>query len=167
MSPVNLGVLPSELPITNQRVQVKRGAADGVNLVSNLVAGGTKLTDSNGTPFEISYQPRYPGYWLVRSNMMWCGYSDAGRWDRCDHAIRITPADLDGRTYGHQRCMLLFYGNVVSWRTAAASAMFRLAAGITYTAYLSFEYSSGYYQQYHYGRNFSRIFGVALGEGVV
>ena len=165
MSPVNLGSLPSELPVPNQRVQIKRGVA-AVNLtVSNLVAAGTKMTDGAGGPMEISYQPRYDCYWLVRCNSIWHGLS--GGWQRCDHGIYISPADLDGVTLGHQRPMDLFDNVTVEWRTAAASHMFRLAAGITYTAYMAFVYSSGYYQEYHTGPGYTRIFGVVIGEGEV
>lgn len=165
MSPTNLGALPSELPVPNQRVQIKRGTVWQEERYSNLVAAGTKMTDGSGGNMEISYTPRYPCYWLVRANTMWHGVS--GGWQRCDHGIYISPADLDGVTLGHQRPMDLYDNTVVEWRTAAASAMFRLAAGITYTAYLAFVYSSGYYQAYCPLKEYARIFGVVLGEGEV
>ena len=167
MSPTNLGSLPSNLPVPNQRVQIKRGAAEGTQLVSNLVAAYTKLSDGVGGVMDISYTPRYNCYWLVRSNSIWSGASASGRWDRCDHGIYITPADLNGITLGHQRPMPLYDANVVAWRTAAVSYMFRLAAGITYTASMVFLYSGGYYQQYWTGNGFHRIFGVVIGEGAV
>jgi hypothetical protein len=165
VSPVNLGALPSNLPVPNQRVQIKRGVSDSAQTVSNLVAAGTKLSDGAGGFMEISYTPRYNCYWLVRCNSIWHGVS--GGWQRCDHGIYITPADLDGVTQGHQRPMALYDNTTVEWRTAAVSHMFRLAAGIAYTAYMAFAYSSGYYQQYWTGPQFTRIFGVVLGEGEV
>ena len=165
MTPVNLGALPSNLPIPNQRVQIKRGTIWTEAQVSNLVASGTKLGDGSGGFMEISYTPRYPCMWLVRSNTMWHGQT--GGWQRCDHALLITPADVNGVTMGHQRCMTLHDNNAVEWRTYAASAMFRLAAGITYTAYLAFWYSSGYYQAYCTLAGYHRIFGVVLGEGEI
>jgi hypothetical protein len=165
VSPTALGLLPSNLPIPNQQVQIKRGAS-GVDLgVNNTIASGTKLQDGVGGLMQISYTPRYPCYWLVRANSIWRGYD--GGWQRCDHGIYVTPADLDGVTFGHQRCVNCYDQNVVQWRTHASSCMFRLAAGITYTAYLAFVYSSGYNQQYHGGTGWHRIFGVVLGEGEV
>jgi hypothetical protein len=165
VSPTNLGALPSQLPVPNQRVQRKRGAAVATGTVSNLVAAGTKLTDGAGGPMEIYYTPRYDCYWLVRSNTAWHGVS--GGWQRCDHGIYISPADLDGVTLGHQHPMDCYDNTVVEWRTASGSAMFRLGAGITYTAYLGFSYSSGYYQAYLMNPGYHRIFGVVLGEGEV
>jgi hypothetical protein len=165
MSPTNLGVLPSDLPIPNQRVQIKRGVADGAQQVSNLIAAGTKLTDGAGGFMEISYTPRYNCYWLVRSNTAWHGVS--GGWQRCDHGIYISPADLDGVTLGHQQPMDCYDNTTVEWRTGANSCIFRLGAGITYTAYLGFSYSSGYYQAYLSNSQYHRILGVVLGEGEI
>jgi hypothetical protein len=157
--------LPSNLPVPNQRVQIKRGVTGTDQTVSNLVASGTKLVGADGGPIQISYTPTYPCYWLVRGNAMWHGTS--GGWRRCDFGIRITPADLDGITLGMQCPTQCYPNNVVEWRTWATSCMFRLAAGITYTAYLSFEYSSGDYQQYSVNINYLRILGVVIGEGEV
>ena len=163
MTPINLGTLPSNLPLPNQRVQIKRGVVDSAPQVSNLVTYGSKLSDGAGGFMEISYTPRYDCRWLVRSNTMWHGVS--GGWQRADHGIMISPADADGVIYGHRRCMLHYDNTTVEWRTASVSAMFRLTAGIAYTAYLAFTYSSGYWQAYHTGKPYTRIFGVVLGEG--
>lgn len=165
MTPITLGVLPSNLPLPNQRVQIKRGQADGAPEVSNLIASGTKLSDGAGGYMEISYTPRYDCCWLVRSNVMWHGVD--GGWQRVDHGIILSPADFDGVTNGHTRCMLVYNNTVVEWRTAACSAMFRLRAGVAYTASLQFIYSSGYWQRYHHGFPYTRLFGVVLGEGEV
>ena len=166
MSPTNLGALPSNLPVPNQRVQIKRGVTDTAQSVSNLVAAGTKLSDGAGGLMEISYQPRYPCYWLVRGNSMWRARSDQdANWRRVDHSIRITPADANGVTLGHQRPVTCY--PTIEWRTHAISYMFKLAAGITYIAYLAFEYSTGYWQEYHTGRPYMRLIGVVIGEGEV
>ena len=165
MTPVNLGALPSELPVPNQRVQIKRGAGDGAHTVWNGIAANTKMTDGAGGVMDISYTPRYDCYWLVRTNTAWHGLS--GGWQRCDHGIYISPADLDGVNLGHQHPMDCYDNTVVEWRTASGSHMFRLAAGITYTASLVFVYSSGYYQQYLSNSQYHRILGVVLGEGEV
>jgi hypothetical protein len=168
LSPTSLGALPSSLPFPNQRVQIKRGAAAVDLTVSNQVAAGTKLTDGSGGPMEISYQPLYACYWLVRSNSIWRGRSDSdANWRRVDHSIRISPADADGVTVGHQRPATVYPSGTVQWRTFSCSYMFRLAAGVTYTAYMAFEYSSGYWQEYHAGAGYHRILGVVIGEGEV
>lgn len=163
MSPTNLGVLPSNLPLPNQRVQIKRGQVDGAPEVSNLVAYGSKLIDGAGGYMEISYTPRYDCRWLIRSNVMWHGKD--GGWQRADHGLVLSPADADGITIGHQRCMLMYNNTTVEWRTAACSAMFRLRAGITYNASIQFLYSSGYWQRYHHGPAYTRLIGLVLGEG--
>lgn len=165
MTPVILGSLPSNLPLPNQRVQIKRGVASTSPEVSNLITYGSKLSDGGGGYLEISYTPRYPCYWLIRGNVMWHGKD--GGWQRADMGVRISPADVDGIALGHQRCTLMYNNTVVEWKTVSVSAMFHLAAGIAYTAYLSFEYSSGYWQRYHTGGPYTRIFGVVLGEGEV
>jgi hypothetical protein len=164
VSPTNLGNLPSNLPFPNQRVQVKRGAAVTDQSVSNLVASGTKLTDGAGGPMEIYYQPRYPCYWLVRANLICKARSDqAAEWRRCDFALYVSPADANGVTLGHSRPTNNY--PTLEWRTCAFSYMFKLNAGITYTAYLAFQYSTGYWQVYHTNAPWHRIFGVVLGEG--
>jgi hypothetical protein len=169
VSPTPLGLLPSNLPLPNQRVQVKRGAPNGIDYtVSNQVAAGTILNDGAGGPMSVSYQPRYACYWLVRTNSIWRGRSDSdAAWRRCDHGIRITPADALGVTVGYKRPAPLYPSSVVQWRTHACSFLFKLNPGITYTASMTFEYSSGYWQEYHSAANFHRIIGVVLGEGEV
>lgn len=165
MSPTNLGNLPSNLPLPNQRVQVKRATGyKGIDVNSGTPAG-TKLTDYEGNPLQISYTPRYPCLWLVRGNVASHGVS--GGWLRCDWGIYITPADVDGITLGHQCPMNCYDNTVVEWRTFAAACMFRLAAGITYNAYLAQVYSQGGSQQYLSYAGYMRIIGVVLGEGEI
>lgn len=166
MSPTKLGDLPSNLPFPNQRVQIKRGVGVTDQSVSNLVAAGTKLNDGAGGLMEISYQPRYPCYWLVRANIINKARSDQDSvWRRCDFGLYISPADADGITEGHARPTNNF--PTLEWRTASFSYMFKLNAGITYTAYIGFRYSSGYWQVYHTNTPWHRIFGVVLGEGEI
>lgn len=165
MSPTNLSALPSNLPAPNQRVQIKRGVASTDITVNNAVPAGTKLQDGAGGLMQITYTPTYNCYWVVRSNMLWAGVD--GGWQRCDHSIMISPADMDGTTNGLQRCMELYDQGTVNWRTHAVSACFRLAGGVAYTAYMAFAYSAGYNQKYHTNTPWTRIFGVVYGEGFV
>jgi hypothetical protein len=166
MSPTNLGDLPSNLPVPNQRVQIKRGAAVGTVVVNNTLPQGTKMTDGAGGNMEINYTPRYECRWLVRANAAWHGVN--GGWQRCDYGIGISPADLDGISVpAHATPMYLYDNTTVEWRTWGATFMFRLAAGITYTAYMCFWYSSGYNQRYLCNPGYHRIIGVVLGEGEV
>jgi hypothetical protein len=164
MSPTNLGDLPSNLPFPNQRVQIKRGTVPTDQTVSNLVAGGTKLNDGQGGVMEIYYQPRYACYWLVRANLINKGWSQSA-WRRCDFGLYISPADANGVTNGHSRPTNNYQG--LEWRTCSFSYMFKLNPGITYTAYLAFQYSQGDYQAYHTNYMWHRIFGVVLGEGEI
>lgn len=166
MSPTNLGNLPSNLPFPNQRVQVKRGVAPADIAVSNQLPASSKLTDGAGGLMEIVYQPRYSCYWLVHGNLMCKARSDQDvAWRRCDFSLCISPADALGVTVGHSRPTNNYPS--IEWRTCSFSYMFKLNAGITYTAYLAFQYSTGYYQLYHTYKPFHRIFGVVIGEGEV
>jgi len=164
--PTNLGDLPTNKPLPNARCQMKRGGADAtVQIGGGLVANGAILTDGAGGDMRIVYTPTYPCYWVVRGNVMTHGVDVV--WSRCDFGIRITPADADGTALGVQ-CPMQVYGNsVVEWRSWSGSYMFKLSAGVAYTAYLTFEYSYGWYQRYHTGPNWLRITGRVVGEGVV
>jgi hypothetical protein len=166
MTPTNLGDLPSNLPFPNQRVQIKRGAVATDQSVSNQIAAGTKLNDGQGGLMEIFYQPRYPCYWLVRGNLICKARADQdNNWRRCDWGLYISPADALGVTLGHSRPTNNY--PTLEWRTCSFSYMFKLNAGITYNAYLAFQYSTGYWQVYHTNYMWHRIFGVVIGEGEI
>ena len=162
--PTNLDLLPSNEPIRAGRVQIKRGA---VNVAPSVTSAnnGQKLNDGTGTPIEIYYTPKYACYWVVRGQMMTHGVD--GDWRRCDFGILISPADAEGRTLGYQCCMQTYPNSTVEWRTWSGSFMFKLNPGVAYSAYLTWQYSSGYTQQYHTGPQWIRIIGRVVGEGVV
>lgn len=164
MTPTNLSALPSNLPITSGRVQIKRGAADVVVNLNTATAQGTVIPDGGGGNMQISYTPRYQCYWVIHTNIMAHGYPDGGGWRRWDHTIRITPSDADGITIGYQ-CPHEIYDNTsVEWRTISGSCMFRLSAGVTYTAYMAHEYLSLGTAQIHTGPQWCRIVGRIVGE---
>jgi len=165
--PTNLGLLPSDKPAPIQRVQIKRAVGDaGYDVTS--ANNGQWLNDAGGGWMGIAVTPRYPCYWLVRSNVMAHGLNSGNNWRRWDHAIMITPADADGRQYGFVCPHQLFDLSLVEWRTQSGAAMFRLNAGTTYTAYLQCQYlNPNYGITYYAGKQFTRIVGVLLGEGVV
>jgi hypothetical protein len=161
--PTNLGVLPSDKPIPNGRVQIKRGASDaGVSLTAANV--GYVLLDGQGGQMKVSYTPTYPCWWIVRGNVMTHGLD--GGWMRSDFAIDISPADADGVTRGFE-CPMQTYGGTIEWHTWAGSYMFKLNAGVAYSAYLIWAYSQGYTQQYHCGPAWCRITGRVVGEGAL
>lgn len=164
--PTNLGQLPSNVPLTNNRVQIKRGAADASVNYNTSTAQGTTILDSNGAGMQIVYRPVYPCYWIVRSNVMAHGYPDGSGWRRWDHTIRITPADADGILIGFQCPHQVYDNSTVEWRTSASTALFRLNAGTTYTAYLAHEYITKGTVQVHVGPQWCRIMGMVVGEGV-
>ena len=167
MTPTNLADLPSNQPIPNGRVQIKRGVgADGAVNFNTGTAAGTKFPDNAGGFIQISYTPTVPCFWIVHSNVMGHGYADGSGWRRWDHTIRITPADADGIAVGCQCPHELYDNTTVEWRTIAGSALFRLNAGVAYTAYLAHEYLSAGTAVLYIGQIWSRIVGRIVGEGV-
>src|SRR4051812_12468450 len=129
--PTTFGRLPSDKPLPNGKVQMRRGAVDGSATVSNANSG-QKIIDNGGGAMEIFYSPAYPCYWVIHSNIMAHGYPDGAGWRRWDHCIMLTPADADGIQVGAQCPHQLYDNTSVEWRTVAASAMFRLDAGVAY-----------------------------------
>lgn len=167
MTPTNLSALSSNLPIPNARVQIKRGTADAAANVNTSTPGGTGIYDANSNLMGITYTPRYPCFWVVHSNIMAHGYPDGTGWRRWDHGIYISPADADGVTLGFQCPHELYDNSTVEWRTVGGSAMFRLQAGVGYTAYLAHAYITAGTAQYHVGQQWCRIVGRIVGEGAI
>ena len=164
--PTNLGVLPSDKPIPGNRIQIKRGAADIAPAVSNA-NNGQKYIDGGGGYMEIYYTPLYPCYWIVKSNVMAHGVADGAGWRRWDHSIYISPADADGISQGVQCPHQLYDQTTVEWRSVSATCLFRLNAGIAYTAYLATSYVSAGSAHYHTGGIWTRIIGRIVGEGTL
>ena len=164
--PTPLAILPTNKPLSNGRVQIKRGVADTAVTVSNANSG-QKISDGAGGFIQISYTPVYPCWWIVHSNIMSHGYPDGAGWRRWDHQICITPADALGVTMGYQCPHQNYDNSTVEWRTVAGSCSFSLLAGTAYTAYLTTSYLSAGNLQYHTGPQWVRIVGRIVGEGVV
>lgn len=164
--PTNLAALPSNVPIPNGRVQIKRGVTDNSVNYNTATAAGTALQDGAGGNMQISYTPPYPCFWIVRSNVMAHGYPDGVGYRRWDHMIMITPADADGLTNGFECCEQVYDNSTIEWRTVSGSFAFRLNAGIAYTAYMAHWYLSAGTVQVHQGPQWTRIVGRAVSEGV-
>jgi hypothetical protein len=165
--PTALELLPSNLPAPTGRCQIKRGGsnANAVVRYNNTVAAGTKHSDGVGGFLEISVTPRYACYWLVTGNLITHGVN--GSWQRMDWGIRITPNDVNGTSLAAKIATQCYDLTTVEWQTTTGSYMFRLAANTTYTAYLSFEYSSGFNQEIHCNQAWTRIMGRIIGESVL
>ena len=166
--PKALGVLASDQPIPNGRVQLKRAAAAyGVWRVSNQIAEGTVYPDGAGGGMEISVTPSSPCLWIVRANVMIRGApGNCPGWFRVDWQIRLSPADLDGLNQ-HVGTTHVYDGNVVSYRTFAGGTCFRLDGGQAYKASLTHGYSDGYYQDVYIAPDVTRLIGRTVGEGVL
>lgn len=163
--PTNLGVLATDKPFLNGKVQIRRGAADlGRNYTS--ANAGQAITDSNGAQMAITYTPTYPCYWVVKTNVMAHGLNDGAGWRRWDHSIGLSPADVNGDSTGFQSPGSIYdYTGGPEWRTFSCSAMFRLAAGTAYTSYLVFTYVSAGTAIVHVGSMWCRIVGRIVAEG--
>jgi hypothetical protein len=164
--PTNLGALPTNLPFTNGKVQIKRGAVDASVTVTNA-NNGHWITDGTGNPMTLVYTPRYPCFWVVHSNVMSHGVADGVGWRRWDHNIYLAPADANGIQYGVQAPAEVYDQTTIEWTTRAASAVFRLSAGVTYTVGLMTGYTSAGSVRYHTGPAWLRIIGRIVGEGTV
>ena len=165
--PTNLAALPSDKPIPNGKIQIKRGAADTSPVLGTGTASGTKLSDGAGGFLQITYTPVYNCFWVVRSNIMAHGYPDGAGWRRWDIGIMISPADANGVTTGVQLGHQLYDNSTVEWRSVGGSYMFKLNAGVAYTAYLASMYVSAGSLRYHTGGMWARVVGRVVGEGVV
>jgi len=163
--PTNLGVLPTNQPLTNGRVQIKRGAVDNLYQPNTGTPGGSGITDGAGNLMGINYTPTYNCYWVVKSNVMAHGWNDGAGWRRWDHGIYINPADANGISLGFQCPHQLYDASIVEWRTVSGTAMFKLNGGVGYTAYLGHSYLSAGTIDVYTGPAWIRIVGRIVGEG--
>ena len=162
--PTNLADLPSNKPIPNARCQMKVGQSNNAFHV-NSANNGAKMGDGVGGFMEIQYQATYPCLWVVRTNFIFCGVN--GGWQRNDHGVYITPADADGQTHGCTTLADVYDSTTVGWIPWSGCAVFRLNAGVLYTAYVVHIYSAGGTQQFYLGPEYARIIGRVVGEGAI
>lgn len=163
--PTNLGALASNRPAPIARNQRGYGGWVGgtVQFYENW-NGGTPLPDGAGGGFPIYATPNMPCFWVVEAQVMsiWSS-GDAAYYAQLHFGIRIDPADADGvvlATYPstcHQAS--------IPWRTTQSSYMFRLNAGVAYTAKLTMESSSGWYQLFHQNPLYTHLNGLLVAEG--
>jgi hypothetical protein len=165
MSPTNFGDLATNKPFPNGAMQVKRGVKDTYTNYTSAVAAGTVFPDGGGTGglMQLTVTPIVPCFWLTTAESLW--WSPDAIWSRGDFGLRLSPADLDGRS-AMARCAVAV-NSAVPWRRYATSMMWRLSANIVYTVSMTWEYSSGYNQQFSTSPLWYQIYGLLLGENVV
>lgn len=161
MTVTNLGALASNQPINNGICQIKRGGGDSVqNAVANQI-----LLDGVGGDMRITFTPTELSTWIVKGNAIAHGVSDGVGWRRWDLGLQITPNDYNDYAVGNHSCCQVYDNSIVEWRTMNVEAMFFLAPGVTYTAYLVTISVSGGTVQYHTGPNWCRLVGRVATEG--
>ena len=162
--PTNLGALASNLPAPTADVQRGYGGWTG-NTVEyyNGWGAGSPITDFASGGFRISVTPTHNCYWMVEAQVMVIEGTSDGNWHQSHFGIRITPADADGIAHGANSAFNTH--PALTWNSFQWSYMFRLWANTTYTAYISFEYSNGWYQVYHCNPIYTHLTGVLVAEG--
>jgi len=163
MSPTNFGDLLPNVPMPNGAAQVKRGVADSYTNYTSGNAAGTVFPDGSGGLMQISVTPSMPCYWLTQGEMLW--WSPDAIWSRGDYGLRLSPADLDGRS-AQARTIAPVHASV-PWRRYSGCMMWRLAANTAYTCSLTWEYSGGYNHQFSTAPVWHVLHGLLLAEGVV
>jgi hypothetical protein len=159
VSPVNLGQLPSDQPPPTGLVQSKRSAAASLNF-TNAVAY-VPITDGYGAPMAISITPTRPGWWVIRAETIWL-VAEAN-WYYATWYVNITPTDADGwvNDYNH-----MSKHSAQGWQESCLDTVFKLNAGVAYTATMMFGYcNAGTWSVY--GGGFSYIQGEFVGEGAL
>jgi len=155
MAVKNLGELPSNKPLPNGLVQIKRGLADAE---ANAVVD-TIMADGGGGYMQISFTPEYACSWIIKAQTIMGGYSDGNGWRRCDLSVELNTPDVNGIQEGFRAPHQLYDYNIVSWRTMGAQAMFSLSPGVAYTAYFVCRAISANYCRYYTGPLWHRIIG--------
>jgi hypothetical protein len=164
MTPTNFGDLSNMLSLPNGAVQVKRGVVDSYTNYTSATPAGTVFPDGSGGLMQISVIPSMPCYWLTTGAMLW--WSAVAVWSRGGFGIRLSPTDLDGRGATGMGHTSIAVHSSVPWRYYNGSMMWRLAAGIAYTASLTWEYSAAQSQQFSTSPSWLQLHGLLLAEGV-
>jgi hypothetical protein len=149
-----LGALPTNQPLPVGSVQRIMGAAEATPVIPN----GNAFSNGAG-PMAITVTPSRPCVWVVQANFIH-NHNVAG-WYRFDAGIYLNQNDLRGVAVGHRGATSNF--SVYGWQSFASSAMFYLAANISYTAYLWGWIGDGQ-TVYHQAARHLNLFGYTLGE---
>ena len=163
MTPVNLGQLPTDQPAPLGQGQVKPGVTDGTTNYNNTSPNGYPLTDApsgGGNPMRLSLTPQYDCWWRVTALGIWTT-GDAA-WTRADWGIDLAPADADGYS---RTTSPVWMHSATSWEHSRCTALFRLKAGIVYTATAVWISSDGYGHQVWNGSTYWSITGHTIAEG--
>lgn len=160
MSPVNLGDLPSNQPAPTGLCQIKLGQAGGVNYSS--AAQYQPIGDGAGGQMSISITPSRPGWWVVRGQTIWLAL-DAAWYYFCWY-LNIVPTDADGWSsdYNHM-CQHSYQG----WMQSCIDTVWRLNAGVAYTARMYWGYSQAGTQQMYGAYPYTSLMGEFIGETVL
>jgi hypothetical protein len=167
MTPTNLGDLPSAQPAPTGQGQVKLGVTDTATNYTSAIAAGTAFRDSSGvsggSPMQITITPQYDCWWKVFASGI-LNTIDAA-WERADWGIDLSPADQDG--YSRSQATVYTH-STVGWNHSRVTALFRLRAGITYTASAVWiSAPNGGTQQIWNGPGYFSINGHTFSEGQV
>lgn len=160
MSPTNLRDLPSSQPAPTGLCQLKQG--QGVGVTYSNAAQYQTITDGAGNPMQIQITPTRPGWWVVRGETIWVA-NDAA-WYYFTWYLSISPTDADGWSadYNHM-CQHSYQG----WMQSCIDTVWRLNAGVAYTARMNWGYSQGGSQQMYSGSTYTSLMGEFIGEGVL
>jgi hypothetical protein len=160
--PTALGLLPSNQPIPNGRVQSKIAAHTGAEMWVNAGTSGQKLSDGATGAMEIAVTPTYDCFWVVRSNLIVRGLDPS--WQRWDYTLRLDKPDRNGFTY---RDIVTKGHSAVGWTAFAGRAVWRLAGGTAYTCAIYAGYQSGGTTAWYCSNEYTRLIGRTVAEGAM
>lgn len=150
-----LGALPTNQPLPVGSVQRKNGAAEATAYFPSNYC----LVDGAGNQMVIGVTPTRPCVWVVQGNFIYNHNNTA--WYRFDCGIVLNQNDQRGISVGHRGATSQY--SVYGWQSFPSSAMFYLAANVTYYAYL-WCWITDNETVYHQAARHLNLFGYTLGE---
>lgn len=153
MTPVNLADRPTNVPLPVGSVQRTFAAP---NATTAFPAAGTVL--GTGTALQIAVTPPRRCFWVVTASLI--QYCTAG-WVRNDWGLRLTPADLNGRSVVQCAMGLESGGN---WQFDAVETNWYLEANTAYVCAMVC-YIQGANCNYYQSEAHTNIFGYTIGDG--
>jgi len=141
---VTIGSVPGQAGVL--ATQRKGGALAFGTQTAGFTAVQNRLYDrgigaASTLPIEITYTPPVDCYWEVHGHVGEMVKQDAN-YHYGDVALTITPADADGVTLG-ANSRETQHSTVQTHMNYQVRKVFRLSAGVKYTAYLSFTPQAG------------------------
>ena len=151
-----LGNLPTNQPLPVGSAQRKLGVAEATAVIPNNYC----FMDGAGGQMVIGVTPTRACVWVVQANFIY--NHGVAAWYRFDAGITLNQADQRGVSVGHRGATSQY--PVYGWASFASSAMFYLAANVTYYAYL-WGWITDNETVYHQAGRHLNLFGYTLGEG--